>query len=231
MDAASFSINHEATYNLLGFSNNTLSLILDVLYEIHENKHINIRIIKNLSNSNPAILVDHNNHSIQIIQNKDWISNYNNIILGVGTSAVKKRVYDSFYVSHNINTTQLKNIIHPKSIISKLANISNGLYIGPGSIISAYAFISDMVTINRGVTIGHHTSIGMGCSINPGVNIGGLTTIGDYTTIGIGSNIFDRIHIGSNTIIGAGSIVAKSIPDNVIAYGSPAKIIKENPTV
>jgi acetyltransferase-like isoleucine patch superfamily enzyme len=88
-----------------------------------------------------------------------------------------------------------------------------------------------MVTINRGTTIGHHTSIGRGCSINPGVNIGGLTTIGEYTTIGIGSNIFDRISIGSNTIIGAGSIVTKSIPDNVIAYGNPAKIIKENPTV
>ena len=219
------------SFNLLGFSNNTLSLILDVLYEKYENKYINIRIINNLSNSNLIIPSNHNNHSIQIIQYKDWICNYDNIILGVGTSTVKKIVCDSFYMSHNINITHLKNIIHPKSIISKLANISNGLYIGPGSIISPYVLISDIVTINRGVTIGHHTSIGTGCSINPGVNIGGLTTVGDYTTIGIGSNIFDRLTIGSNTIIGAGSTVTKSIPNNVIAYGNPAKVIKQNAAI
>jgi sugar O-acyltransferase (sialic acid O-acetyltransferase NeuD family) len=223
MDTTSFS--------LLGVSNNTLSLILDVLYETYENKYLDIKIITNLPNNGPVASSNQKNHSVQIIQDNNWTCNYNNIMLGVGTTTVKKRVYDAFHVSHNINTIHLTNVIHPKSIISKLASINNGLYIGPGSIISPYVFISDMVTINRGATIGHHTSIGRGCSINPGVNIGGLTTIGEYTTIGIGSNIFDRITIGSNTIIGAGSIVTKSIPDNVIAYGNPAKIIKENPTV
>lgn len=219
------------SFNLLGVSNNTLSLILDTLYETYENKYLDIRIITNLPNNDSTISKNQKNHSVQIIEDNNWTCDYNNVILGVGTTAVKKRVYDAFHVSHHINTIHLKNVIHPKSIISKLANINNGLYIGPGSIISPYVFISDMVTINRGATIGHHTSIGTGCSINPGVNIGGLTTIGEYTTIGIGSNIFDRINIGSNTIIGAGSIVTKSIPDNVIAYGNPAKIIKENPIV
>lgn len=224
-------MNDVISFSLLGVSNNTLSLILDVLYEVYDNKYLDIKVINNLSNNDAMIPIDQNNHSIQIIQEKNWICDFNNIILGVGTATVKKRVYDFFNTSHNINTTQLKNIIHPKSTISKLATIKNGLYIGPGSIISPYVLISDMVTINRGVTIGHHSSIGRGCSINPGVNIGGITKIGDYTTIGIGSNIFDNISIGSNTIIGAGSIVTKSIPDNVVAYGSPAKIIKENPMI
>jgi sugar O-acyltransferase (sialic acid O-acetyltransferase NeuD family) len=219
------------SFSLLGASNNTLSLILDVLYEIYQNRFLDIRIITNLPKDSSIVFENQNNHSIQKIQDNNWICDFNNIILGVGTTPVKKRVYDTFHGSHKINTIHLTNIIHPKSIISKLAKLNNGLYIGPGSIISPYVFISDMVTINRGTTIGHHTYIGRGCSINPGVNIGGLTTIGDYTTIGIGSNIFDRISIGSNTIIGAGSTVTKSIPDNVVAYGSPAKIIKENPMI
>jgi len=219
------------SFSLLGTSNNTLSLILDVLYEIYENKFLDITIITNLPNNDSMIFSNQKNHSVQIIEDNSWTCDFNNIMLGVGTTTVKKRVYDTFHVSHKINTIDLRNAIHPKSIISKLAKINNGLYIGPGSVISPYVFISDMVTINRGTTIGHHASIGRGCSINPGVNIGGLTTIGDYTTIGIGSNIFDRISIGSNTIIGAGSTVTKSIPDNVVAYGSPAKIIKENPMI
>jgi acetyltransferase-like isoleucine patch superfamily enzyme len=66
------------------------------------------------------------------------------------------------------------------------------------------------------------------CSINPGVNIAGNVTIGEGTTIGMGTNILNQVKIGKNTIIGAGSVVTKDIPDNVIAYGSPCKIIRDN---
>ena len=34
-------------------------------------------------------------------------------------------------------------------------------------------------------------------------------------------------HIGDNAIIGAGSIVTKDVPANIIAMGSPAKIVRE----
>jgi acetyltransferase-like isoleucine patch superfamily enzyme len=44
----------------------------------------------------------------------------------------------------------------------------------------------------------------------------------------MGTNILNQVKIGKNTIIGAGSVVTKDIPDNVIAYGSPCKIIKDN---
>jgi acetyltransferase-like isoleucine patch superfamily enzyme len=40
--------------------------------------------------------------------------------------------------------------------------------------------------------------------------------------------VLDHVKIGKNCVIGAGSIVTKDIPDDVIAYGSPCKIIREN---
>ncbi len=36
------------------------------------------------------------------------------------------------------------------------------------------------------------------------------------------------ITIGDNVVIGAGSIVTKDIPSNVIAYGNPCRVIREN---
>ena len=36
------------------------------------------------------------------------------------------------------------------------------------------------------------------------------------------------IRIGNNVVIGAGSVVTKNIPDNVIAYGNPCQVVKEN---
>ena len=44
--------------------------------------------------------------------------------------------------------------------------------------------------------------------------------------IGAHSTILKGVHIGENSIIGAGSVVTKSIPDNEIWGGNPAKFIR-----
>lgn len=45
--------------------------------------------------------------------------------------------------------------------------------------------------------------------------------------IGANSIILPGVSIGVNSVVGAGSIVTKSIPDNVVAVGSPARILKK----
>ena len=39
-------------------------------------------------------------------------------------------------------------------------------------------------------------------------------------------SMFTKINIGKNVIVGAGAVVTKDIPDNCVAVGVPAKIIK-----
>lgn len=53
-----------------------------------------------------------------------------------------------------------------------------------------------------------------------------IPTIGNNVVLGANVNILGDITIGNNVIIGAGSVVTKSIPDNAIVAGNPAKIIK-----
>lgn len=50
--------------------------------------------------------------------------------------------------------------------------------------------------------------------------------IGDNVWIGGSVTILPGVKIGSNCTIGAGSVVVKDIPDNSIAVGNPAKVIK-----
>ena len=66
--------------------------------------------------------------------------------------------------------------------------------------------------------IGNNVWIGGGAIIMPGV------TIGNSIVIGAGSGVT----IGEGCVIGAGSVVTKDIPDNVIAYGNPCKVVREN---
>lgn len=49
---------------------------------------------------------------------------------------------------------------------------------------------------------------------------------GELSFLGIGATIIQAIEIGKNVTIGAGSVVIKNIPDNVVALGNPAKIVK-----
>jgi len=48
--------------------------------------------------------------------------------------------------------------------------------------------------------------------------------IGNGVWIGGNSVILAGVTIGENTVIGAGSVVTKSIPANVIAYGNPCQV-------
>ncbi|GEC73214.1 transferase hexapeptide (six repeat-containing protein) [Flavobacterium flevense] len=45
--------------------------------------------------------------------------------------------------------------------------------------------------------------------------------------IGANSILLPGVTIGKNSVVGAGSIVTNSIPDGVVAVGSPARIIKK----
>lgn len=52
--------------------------------------------------------------------------------------------------------------------------------------------------------------------------------IGDRVWIGGGAIIMPGVTIGNDVVIGAGSVVTKDIPDHVIAYGSPCRVVREN---
>ena len=52
--------------------------------------------------------------------------------------------------------------------------------------------------------------------------------IGNHVWIGMRSIILKGVTIGDNCIVAAGSVVTKSIPNNCLVAGVPAKIIKNN---
>ena len=53
-----------------------------------------------------------------------------------------------------------------------------------------------------------------------------LGRIGDNVWIGGNTVVLPGITIGNNVTIGAGSLVTKDIPDNMLAFGNPCKIIR-----
>ena len=52
------------------------------------------------------------------------------------------------------------------------------------------------------------------------------TKIGNNVFVGAGSIILPGVTIGNNVIIGAGSVVSRDIPDDSVAVGNPARVVK-----
>ena len=50
--------------------------------------------------------------------------------------------------------------------------------------------------------------------------------IGENVFLGSNVVVLKGVNIGKNSVIGNNSVVTKSIPDNVIAAGNPARVIK-----
>ena len=53
-----------------------------------------------------------------------------------------------------------------------------------------------------------------------------LPRIGDNVSLGANVTIIGGVTIGNNVTIGAGSVVVHDLPDNCVAVGNPARIVK-----
>lgn len=51
-------------------------------------------------------------------------------------------------------------------------------------------------------------------------------TIGANVWLGGGAIVLAGVEIGENTVVGAGSVVTRSLPADVVAVGSPARVIR-----
>ena len=100
-----------------------------------------------------------------------------------------------------------------------------GLKLGNKTDIGAFTYINAKygVIIEDDVQIGSHCSV---YSISTIDNTSGEVILKTNCKIGSHSTVLPGVTIGKNSIIGAHSLVNTDIPDNVVAYGVPAKVIK-----
>ena len=89
--------------------------------------------------------------------------------------------------------------------------------------------LGDHVEITNGVRfITHDGAIWCIRYVEPELNNIDLfkpIVIGNNVMIGLNSIILPGVSIGNNVIVGANSVITKSIPDNVVVAGTPAKCI------
>lgn len=148
--------------------------------------------------------------------------NVRHLVVGIGDCQVRLRLA----ATARRFGFELATVIHPQATVAQDVKIGQGTVVMAGSVVNPGSTIGDNVIVNTSSSVDHDCLIDEGVHIGPGAHLGGGVTIGRGTWVGIGAIIKDKIKIGKNAIIGAGAVVLRDIPDEVVAFGVPAKVIK-----
>ena len=121
---------------------------------------------------------------------------------------------------------------HPEIIDGKptiynwIVQNKEGLQLGYKTDIGAFSYIN----AKHGVCIEDEVQMGSHCSIYSLSTIDdkkGKVTLKKNCKIGSHSTVMPGVTVGVNSIIGAHSLVLCDIPDNVVAFGVPAKVVRK----
>jgi len=158
---------------------------------------------------------------------KNIIKEYNIYggIISIGDNWVRHSV--SEYIKNLIPLFKFVNAIHPSVIIGENVEIGEGVVMMAGCIINPKSKIGNFTFFATGAQVDHDCNICDYASISAGSVTGGYVTLGKYSAITLGVTVIDRLNIGENTVVGAGSLVLKNLPNDVLAYGNPCKIIRK----
>ncbi len=127
------------------------------------------------------------------------------------------------------------------------------VFVAPGAVVLGDVTLGENVSIwyhatvrgdSAPIAVGRNTNIQDNCVVHTGigypVHIGENVTvghsaivhgcrIGDNALIGMGAILLNGCSVGRNSIIGAGALVTEHtvIPDNSLALGSPARVVRQ----
>lgn len=120
------------------------------------------------------------------------------------------------------------------SVIHPTASVASDVVIGAGTVVRAQSAIGPETRIGENCIIGYGAMVSHSCTIedgvhlSSGVNLAGCAVVGRASWIGIGATVIDPVRVGRYAMVGAGAVVTRDVPDHVVVYGVPARIMRRS---
>jgi sugar O-acyltransferase (sialic acid O-acetyltransferase NeuD family) len=121
----------------------------------------------------------------------------------------------------------LVNAIHPTAVICRNVTLRRNVIAAPGAVVAVGCDIGDGVLLNTACSVDHDCVVEEFAHICPGTHLAGKVRVCRGAWVGIGSCVVQGVRIGEGTFVGAGSTVLRDLPAGVLAYGSPARVVRD----
>lgn len=127
--------------------------------------------------------------------------------------------------------------IGDRTKVGAFVEIQKNASVGRDCKISSHTFVCEGVHIGDGVFVGHGVTFINDKYPSAVTADGSLQTeadwavvethIEDRASIGSGSTILCGLTVGKGAVIGAGSVVTRSVPENEVWVGNPARFLRK----
>lgn len=130
-----------------------------------------------------------------------------NGIGSVSSAALRQSVYEKC----KKRGYRFRQVIHPQAIISRRAELGEGVQVMAGAVINIGTRIRENSIINTNASVDHDCEIGAHVHIAPGVTLSGGVVVGDGSHIGTGAAVVQGIVMGHHSFVEAGGIVMRNL--------------------
>jgi len=144
------------------------------------------------------------------------------VILALGDNAARGRLAAEIVARGFV----LARAIHPRATVASDVRIGGGTVIAAGAVVNPNVTLGENVIINTCASVDHDSVVGDVAHVSPGARLAGGARVGDEAWIGLGALVLEGRSVGARTVVGAGAVVTRDLPSDVVAYGSPAKVIR-----
>jgi UDP-N-acetylbacillosamine N-acetyltransferase len=117
-------------------------------------------------------------------------------------------------------------LVHPRAVVASDVRIGGGTVVVAGGIVNPGARLGAHVIVNTAASVDHDCVVADGVHIACGARLAGGVQVGRGAWIGLGALIREHVRVGAGSVVGAGAVVLDDVPEGVVAYGCPAKVIR-----
>ena len=108
------------------------------------------------------------------------------------------------------------SIVHSSAVVSPLARLGRGVFVGPLVIVGPDAEIGDFTFLNNGCSVAHHCVLSTQVILADGARLGGGVRIGRRSLIGINATVNKDVIIGDEVTVVSGVAVFDNVPNDTV---------------
>jgi len=117
-------------------------------------------------------------------------------------------------------------LVHPTCSVGPYSQIGDGSVVMPQTVIGTNSLVGEFCVLGNQSCLGHDSQLADFSSLGPASTLGGDTRLGRRSAVGMGAKVREKVSIGADSILGACSFLNDNLQEAVIAFGTPAKMIR-----
>lgn len=147
------------------------------------------------------------------------------VVMAIGDNYQRWAMFDR--IRRAMPDVRMASCTHPSAVLAPDVVVGEGTVIMPGTVVVSGCRIGRGCLLNTSSVLDHDGEMADWSSLAPGAVTGGRVRIGARSSVGLGAKVIHDVKIGSDTVIGAGALVLHDVPDRLVAYGTPARPVRE----